>query len=212
MSRVVRLLLIAAAMTCGLAAMVALHANARAGGTEIVLEMEPVDPRDLLLGHYVQLATPLHRLDTRDFGMSGEGWQAGDTVFVKVEPDAQGSWQPAALYRATARPALTGNGAVLVRGRVRSAYQATDFEDRQVIPQDGGEPYTIPERVEGSEHTVLSVVYNIERYYADQRTALELETMRNEDRLRLIVTVSGDGQAIIKGLEIDAERHLDTLF
>ena len=212
MTRPVRLVLVAALMTAFLAGLVAMHAQPRRSGTEIVLAMEPVDPRDILLGHYVELVTPLHRLDTRDFDAAGEDWEPGDTVFVKVEPGPDGSWQPAAIYRSEAYPVLTESAAVLVRGKVHSAYEVPDFTDREVVPEDGGQPYTVPERVEGSEHTVLSVSYNIERYYAGQETALALEAMRNEDRLRLIVSVGPGGNAVIKGLEIDGAAQYESLF
>ena len=102
MSRVLRIVLIAAAMTGVLAAMVVLHAEARRSGSEIVLEMEPVDPRDILLGHYVQLVTPIHRIDTRDLPGPDTDWQAGDTIFVEVEPDALGNWQPISIHRGDA--------------------------------------------------------------------------------------------------------------
>lgn len=212
MTRPIRLIVLAALMTGFLAGMVAMHAQARRSGTEIRLAMEPVDPRDILLGHYVQLMTPLHRLDTRDFDVDSEGWEAGDSVYVRIEPDQNGAWQPVAIHRGDAYPALTSSAAVLVHGQVRHAYTTRDFSDREVVPQDGGEPYTVPEPVEGSEHTILSVVYNIERYYADQESALALERMRNEDRLRLIVSVGEDGSTVIKGLEIDGETHYDSLF
>ena len=57
----------------------------------------------------------------------------------------------------------------------------------------------------------LTVHYNIERYFASPEAALELEGLRNEGRLRLVVSVSESGAAVIKGLEIDGEDHLDAL-
>jgi hypothetical protein len=35
--------------------------------------------------------------------------------------------------------------------------------------------------------------------------------MRNQDRLRLIISVAPDGRAVIKGLEIDGERRIDRI-
>lgn len=183
MTPLLRLLLIAAAMTALLAIMVANQANARAGGTEIRLAMEPVDPRDLLLGHYVELVTPLQRLDTSQFGDDGgHVYERGDRVYVGLETDSDGSSRPVSLH-------ASAPGGMFVEGRVRYASNAGDEPGQW-----------------------LTVHYNIERYFASPEAALELEDFRNERRLRLVVSVSESGSAVIKGLEIDGEDHLDTLF
>ena len=64
----------------------------------------------------------------------------------------------------------------------------------------------------GRSGPVMSVRYNLERYFASPEDALALEELRNESRLRLIVSVGSDGSAIIRGLEIDGEDHIDRLF
>jgi len=51
-----RILAAAGALTIALAGLVVREARARAGGEEVVLAMEAVDPRNLLTGHYVQLS------------------------------------------------------------------------------------------------------------------------------------------------------------
>lgn len=208
MTRPARLILAAIAMSAVLAAMVALHAHNRASGTEIELPMEPVDPRDLLLGHYVEIRTPLHRLDTRGFDAPHEGWQPGDTVFVALQPGADGHWQPAAIHRSEP-PARSGE--LYLRGRVHHAFTRREHETAETTAPDG-ENVTTRRPVEGSAHTELSVRYNLERYYADREAALELESLRNQDRLALIVSVGPQGDGVIKGLRIDGEAHYDSLF
>jgi len=183
MKPLLRLVLIAAAMTALLVFMVVNQANARAGGTEIRLTMEPVDPRDLLLGHYVELVTPLQRLDTSQFGdAGGHAFRRGHRIWVRLETDGEGSSQPLSLH-------ASPPGGSFIEGRVRYA------------SDNGDEP-----------GQWLTVHYNIERYFASPEAALELEALRNERRLRLVVSVSESGAAVIKGLEIDGEDHLDTLF
>ena len=96
--------------------MVLNHANARAGGTEIRLEMEPVDPRDLLLGHYVELVTPLQRLDTSEFGdAGGHVFQRGDRIWVGL-----GNRQRRILASSVAAPFTTRRN---VCGRPRALCQ-----------------------------------------------------------------------------------------
>ncbi|MFC4725001.1 GDYXXLXY domain-containing protein [Glycocaulis abyssi] len=183
MSVMIRLLLIAAGMTALLALMVINQANARAGGTEIRLAMEPVDPRDLLLGHYVELVTPLQRLETAQLqGGSEHVFAQGDRIWVGLESDADGSSLPVSVYPSP-------RSGTYIEGRVRHAGYVRDEPGQW-----------------------LTVHYNIERYFASPEAALELEALRNESRLRLIVSLGGSGSAVIRGLEIDGEDHLDRLF
>ncbi|WP_158272097.1 GDYXXLXY domain-containing protein [Marinicauda salina] len=209
MNRTARLLAIAAAMTAILAGLVGHHAWRREHGAEIRLAMEPVDPRDILLGHYVAIRTPIHRLDTRDLDGPAEGWRRGEAVFVALRRDEDDAWSPVAIART--RAAAGANDRVVIRGRVERVSEALDFaEVEETRPE--GEVATRREPVEGSARPALSVRYNLERYFAPEDAALALEDMRREDRLRLIVSVGEDGGAIIKGLEIDGEARYETLF
>ncbi|WP_439634856.1 GDYXXLXY domain-containing protein [Glycocaulis sp.] len=183
MSVMIRLSLIAAAMTALLALMVINQAAARAGGTEIRLTMEPVDPRDLLLGHYVELVTPLQRLETTQLrGGTEHVFEQGDRIWVELETGPDGSSLPVSVYPSP-------RSGTFIEGRVRYAGSL------------GEEP-----------GQWLTVHYNIERYFASPEAALELETLRNESRLRLIVSLGDRGSAVIRGLEIDGEDHIDRLF
>lgn len=203
MSRFVRLCAIALAMTLALAGMVALHAANRAGGQEILLDMEPVDPRDLLLGHYVVIDTPLHRLDTAALDGPSTGWRRGTEVFVALEPDDAGAMSPIGAFRAPP-------GTTFIRGRIERVSTQTDFAPAE--PLEDGSPGFRREPIEGTQRDQLRVRYNLERYFASPEQALALERMRNEGRLRLIVSLGEDGNAVIKGLEIDGEPQYDTLF
>ncbi|MEQ8406070.1 MAG: GDYXXLXY domain-containing protein [Oceanicaulis sp.] len=203
MSLFVRLAAVALAMSAILAAMVGVHAANRAGGTEIYLDMAPVDPRDLLLGHYVILETELHRLDTADLDGPKTGWARGDTVYVALEETQTGSMAPAGAFNEPP----TG---VFIQGRVESVSTTRDFDD-PVLRRDGSLGFR-REAIPGTERDALRVRYNLERYYAPRDQALALERMRNENRLRLIVSLADDGSAVIKGLEIDGEAQYDTLF
>lgn len=183
MSVMIRLILIAAAMTALLALMVINQANARAGGSEIRLTMEPVDPRDLVLGHYVELVTPLQRLETAQLrGGTEHVFEQGDRIWVELETGPDGSSLPVSVYPSP-------RSGTYIEGRVRYASSAGD---------DPGQ--------------WLTVHYNIERYFASPEAALELESYRDERRLRLIVSLSDSGSAVIRGLEIDGEDHVDRLY
>ncbi|WBQ11777.1 GDYXXLXY domain-containing protein [Hyphomonadaceae bacterium BL14] len=198
MTAPVRLIVMALAMGAVLIAMAGLHAAQRAGGTEIRLDMLAVDPRDPLLGHYVVIETPLHRLDLNAYGPVQTGFSRGSDVYVSLRRDSEtGTWTAASVH-----DRHPGEG-VVIRGKVERVMERVD----QVTDADG-------ERVRDrdSARSELRVHYNLERYYASRDEALELEYMREEARLRLIVSVSNSGNAVIKGLEIDGEDRLDRLF
>lgn len=205
MSLAIRLGLIVLAMTVFLGAMIARPAALRANGTEIILPMEPVDPRDMLLGYYVIIRTPAHELNTRALDGPDTGWRQGDVVYVALE-EAEDGWRPNGAFHDRPR------GGVFLQGRVASVYTTSDMRDIEPDEEDDDSWRVRREPIPGTERQELSVVYNLERYYAEADTARALEGMRRENRLRLIVAVGDDGAAVIKGLEIDGEAQIQSLF
>jgi hypothetical protein len=97
MNIMVRLLLILAAMIAFLTTMVVTHAHHRAHGREVVLAMEPVDPRDLLLGYYSIIRTDAHTLDMAELEGAKTGWEVGDRIFVTLEDGDDGAAFPVAV-------------------------------------------------------------------------------------------------------------------
>lgn len=114
MNRTLRLVLIAAAMTAFLAGMVGDHAARRASGTEVILDLEPVDPRDLLAGYYVIVSTPLHLLTPAELA-GDRAFSRGDDIYVLIEAGSDGAWQAVSLHRQ--RP----EAGVFVHGKVQYA-------------------------------------------------------------------------------------------
>lgn len=208
MTLTLRLVLIVAAMTAFLAAMVIRQADLRANGTEIILPMEPVDPRDMLLGYYVIIRTPAHTLNTGGLEGPDDGWEAGDVAFVTLVEGDDGAWRPSGVW-----PEDPGSGRIL-RGRVSFAYQAR--EDAQTTQPEPGDERAFDGLRDvtprAAAHQILNVSYNLERYYADASYARDLDDMRRDNRLRLIVSVNESGDAVIKGLEVDGEARYDSLF
>lgn len=209
MSITLRLLIILAAMLAFLTAMVVRHADLRANGREVVLPMEPLDPRDLLLGYYSIIRTNAHQLDMAELEGPKTGWSIGDRAFVLLTEEEDGGWRPISV---SARRPEDG---VFLQGRIRWANTRSDWRD-VAVPEaeqdpDAQQVSSVPRRepVPGTERQVLNMAYNLEAYYAEAEQARELDTMRNEDRLRLIVSLAPDGRAVIKGLEIDGERRID---
>jgi uncharacterized membrane-anchored protein len=204
MSLFLRLIVILAAMLAFLIAMMVTHAQHRANGQEIILDMEPVDPRDMLLGYYSRLTTNVHQLDMADIEGPKLDWQSGDRIFVGLQPVEDGSWQAVSALREH-----PGTG-VYLQGRVRSAFTLYDWQTADGQP--GNRFASGSERIPGTERDGLRLVYNLEAYYAEADAARELDDLRDDNQLRLIVSLADDGRAVIKGLEINGERRVDSLF
>ncbi|PHS29342.1 MAG: hypothetical protein COA85_01355 [Robiginitomaculum sp.] len=168
--------LIAAAMSAFLLYMVVHHENLRHDGQEIILDMEPIDPRSLFRGHYVRIQTPLSQLDPEKL-QGDDTFKKGQLIYVTIEPDQNGSWNAVSLshHRPTSPQTF-------IKGRVKRA------------------------------HSRLRILYNIESYFADQKTAKGLEEQLADHQMRLIIALSKDGNAVIKGIQIDGERQMDRLW
>ncbi len=182
-----RLLVVFAIMSGFLLYMAMDHEHRRSTGTEVVLDMEPVDPRSLFRGHYVNVQTPLHQLEP-DSLQGDDGFTRGQTIYVSLSQQEGGAWIPTKI---THRP---DTDAIFIKGIVQNEYIRTNFDN---------DPSTDTIQIE--------VQYNIESYFADEASAKHLETQVSDHKMRLIISVGKDGRAIIKGIEIDGERQLDTL-
>jgi uncharacterized membrane-anchored protein len=207
MTRLVRLCLIAAAMTVFLGVMLGSHLQRRAGGTEILLDVEGYDPRDILLGHYALIRTPLQRLDVN--ALAGDDvFARGDRIYVSLETGPDGLAGPVAVHRQH-----PGAG-IVAQGRVTGTSETSSTWVQEADPETGDMRSVRREVDEDWVHAQ----FNIERYYASRDRALALqERLRMTDiagstGVRLILSVPGDGKLIVKGFEIDGERRLDRIW
>ncbi len=194
--------LIAAGVIClvALIGLVVVEGRARAAGTEVILRMQPVDPRALLTGHYVQLsfADPLDR---------GEVCPPllGETVSLNVfRPSDNAKWL-----------ALKPEGDVHVLAG-EYATKAEALRHATVVARGDARCETMfmptPGATDGSGAEVATVVLElpIDRFHADQDEAMALEKILrdrdNVDRIAAIVSVSDDGAVRTKGVVIDGKR------
>ncbi|MEA1941962.1 MAG: GDYXXLXY domain-containing protein [Pseudomonadota bacterium] len=207
MSRLLRLTLLAAAMTAFLVFMLASHLDRRANGTEILLPVEGYDPRDILLGHYANIRTPLQRLDA--YTLAGtDDFSEGDTIFVTLETGPEGLARPVALHREH-----PGSG-IVAQGRVRHVSALARSWREETDPETG----EVRNVRDGPEELWIQAHFNIERYYASRERALALQDrlrqreVTGETGVNLILSVPADGALVIKGFEVDGERRLDRLW
>ena len=167
-----------------LASMSAGRAAVLRGGREVVLAVEPVDPRDLLRGDYVTLSYNISRVPAGLFPeppAQEEGEEGRRTVFVRLKPDEDGIFQPVAALYGEKPEGAPAQDEVVIRGSTRSRWT------------DG--PYSI------------SVRYGIERFYVPEGEGRAIEANLAERAFRMKVAVGEDGAAQIKSFH-DGETML----
>lgn len=203
MSFMMRLGLIALVMTGFLTVMLTSHALKRAGGMEVTLAVEGYDPRDPLLGYYSRIRISLAELDA--VALDGDNaFEMGDDIYVSLMPGDDGVWIPTALHQR--RP----ESGTAIRGYVTGTTGPAFEWVNQVDPQTGEVERVRVER----ERQLIYVNYNLSRYYASRETAQELDGILRDasQSPRLILSLQDNGDALIKGLEINGERRYERLW
>jgi uncharacterized membrane-anchored protein len=149
-------------------------------GTEVLLKVEPVDPRDLLRGDYIALGYEISRIPASLVNAAPltEGPDDG-TVYVRLKKQDNGFWGVSAAYV--------------------NAPPKEPIRDGEVEMQ-GKQAYFVPPEP-------MRVDYGIERFYLPEGEGLAIQ---NDMRVRpfgMKVAVSKSGQAQIKAL-MDGDRTL----
>jgi hypothetical protein len=193
--------LLAAGFVCLLAliGLVVMEGRARVTGREVILRMQPVDPRALLTGHYVQLSfadtlasgegcPPIIQLAE---GPTGWRYKPGETwLALKRQSDVH----VLAGEYATKMEAMK-HGEIIARGTARC--------DPPFTPEPGADGAT------ASPGTVF-LNLSVDRFHADQDEAMALEKLLRDrtqtDRIAAILSVSDDGTVRTKGVMIDGKR------
>lgn len=146
-------------------------------GREVLLKVEPVDPRDLLRGDYVRLGYEISNVPVAMIGNvpSGAQWTERGPVFVRVKKGEEGIWRvvSASLYEAPSTPPAEGE--IDIRGTVDDG-------------RDLGQIDT------------LNVDYGIERFYLPEGDGLAIERDMRVRSFSIVAAIAEDGTAQIKAL------------
>jgi uncharacterized membrane-anchored protein len=188
-----RTLLLLAVITAFLLGMAGCEHMKRVSGEEIILRTRPVDPRDLLRGNFVALDYEVERVHLPDLlsATDPSGWEKGDVLYLMLRPDGV-TWRAVGLSRQR------------VKGEPGDVMLRAKYERREDY---GG-------ATEPGKNMPVDVFLDIgvDHYYAAEKAAKELEADAREAPLEVILSVSGDGRAAIKGLMVKGERSYETLF
>ncbi len=153
-------------------------------GKEILLKVEPVDPRDLLRGDYVRLGYEASRIPTSLLAGDKPLDATSRTFWVRLQKQPDGYWTPIAARR----DAPPSEAATAEQVDVRARYP-----DWMAEPESAG-----PE---------VRVDYGIERYYVPEGEGLEIEQGIGVRPFGILAAVAPDGTIQIKAL-MDGDRKL----
>lgn len=163
-----------------IAAMVIDRASILREGTEVLLQTQPVDPRDFLRGDYVVLSYDISRVPAGELkGKSREG--RDPFVFVKLARKADGFYGAVSAHL---DPVPVAGGEILIRGRVSSWRWCKDCDP-------------------------LFIRYGLESFFVPQGEGLVLEQARNQQKLSVVAAVTPSGRAAIKRLLLDGKPVYD---
>lgn len=169
-----------------LVSMIAGRAAVLRYGKEVVLEVEPVDPRDLLRGDYVILTYNISSIPASLFtDQQDQALDVGDKrrnkriVFIRLQADENGIFQPVSARFDTRPVEAASDGQIDIRGEIRG---------------------------HGARQSI-SVNYGIERFYVPEGEGRQIEQDLRQRSFRMKIAVAEDGAAQIKSFH-DGETLL----
>jgi uncharacterized membrane-anchored protein len=163
--------------------MIAGRAAILRSGEEVLLKVEPIDPRDLLRGDYVRLGYEIRNIPVKIVSNvpAGEFVTEDGPIFVRLGKDDDGYWRArsAALGAPNGAPPA---GEVDIRGTIRGGWTL------------------------GPEAS-FSVDYAIDRYYVPEGEGRAIETDMRERPFGILAAIGEDGTPQIKAL-MDGDTKL----
>jgi uncharacterized membrane-anchored protein len=187
-------ILVCLLQTGAIAALIVNRAMLLTHGREIVLNVTPVDPRDLLRGDFVRLNYSVSQISTSLVRASGRQ-DMDKSIFVTLERQGQpedGRWVPVA---ASPEPPA-----------------APEAENRIVLHGTMDWPWSSLAPDGAYQVVSVHVKYGIESYFVPENTGGDLELATRTEAVKAVISVDRDGNAAIKGLIVNGTRHDETLF
>lgn len=153
-------------------------------GQEVLLKVEPIDPRDFLRGDYVRLGYEIRNVPVKliENAPAGEFVTEEGPIFVRLKKEEDGFWRARSASFATPSAAAPEPGDVDIRGTVSGGW---------TLGPDAS----------------LSVDYGIDRYYVPEGEGLAIEQDLRERPFGILAAVAADGTTQIKAL-MDGDRKL----
>ncbi|SFO86569.1 Uncharacterized membrane-anchored protein [Mesorhizobium sp. NFR06] len=114
-------------------------------GKEVLLKVEPVDPRDLLRGDYISLNNNISRIPAKLIANVPQGMLSTDdsSITVRLKRGGDGYWQPTAAWFGKA-PAPAGADEADIAGHVAAGWDVRS-PDVTIAPDYGIGRFYLPE-------------------------------------------------------------------
>lgn len=184
--RIPLLALVVVLQTAALVGMVAIKHRTLITGTPVLLKTEPIDPRSLFRGDYVQLNYDIGSLDY-DQVTGDRDFERHDEVYVLLR-QGEKFWEPVSIHR---EMPPRGTDDVVIRGKVR--YSGL--------------------WVGGQERAGLNIRYGIENYFVPEGEGMALERPAEGEEVTILVAVDENGDSAIKAVLVNDEvRYEEKLF
>ncbi len=154
-------------------------------GAEVLLKVEPVDPRDLLRGDYVFLSYEISRIPVGLIANipADRAVSRDETLTVRLKADADGYWRPLVAWLGQA-PSPAPAGEVDIAGHIFPGWNfGTDAE------------------------ATVSPDYGIERFYLPEGEGKAIERDMRVRPFGIRAAIARDGTAQIKAL-VDGDKTL----
>jgi uncharacterized membrane-anchored protein len=161
-------------------------------GREVVLQVEPVDPRDFFRGDYVTLDYLGLTQVVLPPGHEAASLKQGNDIYIALRVGSDGRATVASLHSTLA--AARAASPAVIHGKLQWAFVRSPDNPR-------------------GDHVAMRVRYGIEAYFVPTDEARALEAARNARRIEMLIALSDDGEAAIKGLILDGKRaYVEGLF
>lgn len=163
---------------------IASRAGVLRSGTEVLLRIQPVDPRDLLRGDYVSLRYDIDRIPATiitNIPPGASTTQAGP-LFVRLKKGADGLWEAASATFGAPSATPPGPDEADIRGEVAAGWS---LDEAALIDPD----------------------YGIGRFYLPEGEGRAIENDMRERPFAMRVAIGKDGTAQIKAL-MDGDKTL----
>ena len=157
-------------------------------GTEVILKTEPVDPRDIFRGDYVNLNYNITTLDLKTILAEDTHFDYNDKIYLALEVK-DGYGVPKKIYRTPAENEL------YIKGTVKEIIRDWKIDEVGVMTEEED----IPE---------LRVDYGIESYFVSEGKGLEIESNQwtGNEKVDVKVVIDKYGNAVIKNLLINGKE------
>ncbi|MBZ9882292.1 GDYXXLXY domain-containing protein [Mesorhizobium sp. CA10] len=153
-------------------------------GKEVLLKIQPVDPRDLLRGDYISLNNNISRIPVKLIVNLPQGkFSSDDTaIVVRLKKGSDGYWQPTAAWFGKA-PVPAGADEADIAGHVGEGWGLSDPE------------------------ATIAPDYGIDRFYLPEGEGMAIQDDMRVRPFGIKLALASDGTAQIKAL-MDGDKTL----